>query len=112
MASIPPILKHMTLAIFNSGYVKGPVRLRFQIAFRIARARCLKYGYMVGSGVDFKDTGKALKHRREGLRGWTKDRMFDGMFSFIARREVEKKPETDNQGLKNVAHTMGPRQKR
>jgi hypothetical protein len=38
--------------------------------------------------------------------------MFDGMFSFIARKEVEGKQEHDLVGVRNIAHHMGPKLRR
>jgi hypothetical protein len=80
MANIPPILKHMTLAIFRSGDIRGGTMERFKKSFDAAVNRLTTYGYIVGADDNFKETGKSNKHHKEGMRGFVKDRTFDGLF--------------------------------
>ena len=125
MASIPPMLRHMTLAIFSGGSLQGTIRQRFRKAFDIAVSQCQKYGYITGGGVDFKETqkGKARNHGKEGAGGFFKNRIFDGMFLVLVRERTlkskkaspEDKPETldahilGNQGFpKEAPHSGEP----
>jgi hypothetical protein len=92
MANIPPILKHMTLAIFRGGSIQAPIRERFRRSFDIAVSQCQKWGYISGGGMDFQETqsGAARKHGKEGARGFFKDRLFDGMFLVLIRERTSK----------------------
>ena len=111
MANIPPILKHMTLAIFRGGSIQAPVRERFRRSFDIAVAKCQQWGYVTGGGMDFQETraGKARNHGKEGARGFFKDRLFDGMFLVLIRERTTKvkSPSAEDRPDTLDAHILG-----
>ena len=88
--AIPRFLKHVTLAVMNSGSVKGGGRAGFKESFTIARAQLAKHGYLTGAVgpidsiiLTYKGHTREALHRKEGLRGWVKDRKFDAMMAFL-----------------------------
>ena len=110
MANIPPILRHMTLKIFQSKSFNTKVlRGRFKAAFDAAVSNLAKNGYITGGGVDFQETakGKARHHSHEGMRGFVKDRTFDGMFLLLIREKTAgKKPSPDEKPETLTAHVL------
>jgi hypothetical protein len=111
----------MAIAIFRGGGLHANTKARFQQAYNIAVAQCQKNGYVTGSGTNMKVTAKGLKHEREGMRGFVKDKMFDAMFAWIIKTPAEemgqeigrKEPSTDGteQPDYNDLHQLGRNQK-
>lgn len=98
---LPNLLKHMTLAIYESGDAKGTSAERFVWALGVARRQLIRMGHMTASSefvslneVALTVTGRALemKHRREPA---TKSRRFDALYAKygVALAEASKEGE-------------------
>jgi hypothetical protein len=94
LSSVPDILKHMTLAIFNTRGVRGRGQKgKFSAAFEIARHRLVEYGYLrkgaeKDDAKEFPLTPEGMKreqvHRKEGRR---KALQFDALFKKVFKGE-------------------------
>jgi len=114
---IPGIIKHMTLKILRKSGGLIPTKARFRSAYNIAVAQCNKYGYTSGG----KATSKGLKHEKEGMRGFVKNRLFEAMFAWIIRTKNETQsvvstrqpgdPDLKSQEV-NAAHWLGRNKKK
>ena len=99
---IPVLVKHVALAVYKSGDVKGSNTLEKVLgAFDIARHRLTEYGFLKkgsekGDPSKIKLTAKGhkaeSKHRRE-VGGQVKTKEWDKLYSLIA--EAEEEPEDD-----------------
>lgn len=119
-AGIPTLVKHVALAIFKSGDLKGNKFKKTQAAFDIARSRLVEYGYLKkgseqGPPENIKLTGKGHKregyHRNEGGEGKSKTTEWDQLYSLIQETEEEAPGE---EGVTEEAAPVGtpPRQVR
>lgn len=94
-ADIPVLVKHMALAIYESGDIPGPKLQVIQRSLLIARHRLVQYGFLlpgseVGGTENIRMTGKGLQrnavHIRElGSKGTTK--RWDQLYELIAEEE-------------------------
>lgn len=89
--SIPNLVKHTALAIYNSGDISGGKKEKFQSAWNIARSRLVEYGYLSKGSEDgpvekIQLTSKG--HQREAIHASepgskTKSMLFDQMYKWI-----------------------------
>jgi hypothetical protein len=102
-ADIPVLVKHVTVAVYNGGRLRGRGKSRFEEAYMIARATLTKQGYLVkgseeGPSSNIKLTAKGkmrnLMHRGEGA---SKNRFFDQMFSMLEKIEADVQSKKTNE---------------
>lgn len=103
VVKVPHLLKHCTLAIYNSGDISGGKREKFVSAWNIARSRLVEYGYLA-KGSEKADAGKikltSKGTQRENVHahepgGKAKSEMFDAMFKWIELAQEAKAQEKD-----------------
>lgn len=99
-ADIPILVKHVALAVYKSGDLKGNKFQKVLAAFDIARSRLVEYGFLtktsnLGGPDNIKLTGKGHKreayHRHEGGLGKVKTRHWDDLYALI-QEAVEEQP--------------------
>lgn len=94
---LPKLFKHMTLAIYLSGYGEGPLDKRFKACLDVALWRLKEYGMATkNSTVDrVKLTSKGIeqdrKHQRERL-GSVKTRTFDRFYQKLIAESQTAQP--------------------
>lgn len=101
---LPDLLKHMALAIYNKGYVRGTRVQQLVESLNIARGQLAAWGYLTagsakGSLTKIKLTGKGIarsvKHRKE-KGGLVKSAIFDAMYApVIEAYEQKQKQESE-----------------
>jgi hypothetical protein len=80
---IPTLVKHMTIAIYREGKIRGKNQKdRFRQCFEIAKSRCVQYGFATvhgpfTMGLTGKGRAAELRHKAEGR---SKTVLFDTMY--------------------------------
>lgn len=100
--NIPTLVKHVALAIYETGYIKGSKITRIVHSLNIARGRLVEYGFLMpgsqyGSPANIKLTTKGkkrnVKHQRE-LAGRHTTKQWDKLYALI----LEGMEEEDGDG--------------
>lgn len=97
LAQIPPLLKHMTVALYFKKGLGGGYKAKFQRAFAIARASLVKNGYLYRGAekdpprsIRLTSKGVAL-NRKHAIEGRWKNQIFNSLYPLIQPKEEAKK---------------------
>lgn len=121
---IPEFVKHVAMAIYESGDLSGSNAKKFESSLNIARSRLVQYGYLMPGSqngpverIRLTSAGarKNAQHKTEGAAGLRKSKMFDSLLVDFSETDsrakaVEQKEEVcaQSQGPEVEAPAAGP----